>query len=59
MIITFAVLWVILHKTSFGRKTYAIGGNEKASLVSGIKVPRVKIMIYSWQGCCPRWRAQF
>ena len=50
MIITFAVLWVILHKTSFGRKTYAIGGNEKASLVSGIKVPRVKIMIYSLAG---------
>lgn len=50
MIITFAVLWVILHKTSFGRKTYAIGGNEKASLVSGIKVSRVKIMIYSLAG---------
>ncbi|WP_054957653.1 ribose ABC transporter permease RbsC [Paenibacillus dakarensis] len=50
MIITFAVLWVILHKTSFGRKTYAIGGNEKASIVSGIKVSRVKIMIYSLAG---------
>ncbi|NMO97336.1 ribose ABC transporter permease RbsC [Paenibacillus lemnae] len=50
MLVTFAVLWVVLHKTSFGRKTYAIGGNEKASLVSGIKVPRVKIMIYSLAG---------
>ncbi|MDO7905592.1 ribose ABC transporter permease RbsC [Paenibacillus sp. JX-17] len=50
MIITFAVLWMILHKTSFGRKTYAIGGNEKASIVSGIKVDRVKIMIYSLAG---------
>lgn len=50
MIVTFGILWVILHKTSFGRKTYAIGGNEKASLVSGIKVSRVKIMIYSLAG---------
>lgn len=50
MAITFIVLWVILHKTPFGRKTYAIGGNEKASIVSGIKVPRVKIMIYSLAG---------
>lgn len=50
MIITFAMLWVILHKTSFGRKTYAIGGNEKASIVSGVKVNRVKIMIYSLAG---------
>lgn len=50
MIITFAVLWAILHKTSFGRKTYAIGGNEKASIVSGIKVDKIKIMIYSLAG---------
>ncbi|MCM3781537.1 ribose ABC transporter permease RbsC [Neobacillus mesonae] len=50
MVITFVILWVILHKTSFGRKTYAIGGNEKAALVSGIKVARVKIMIYSLAG---------
>lgn len=50
MIITFAILWVVLHKTSFGRKTYAIGGNEKAATVSGIKVSRVKIMIYTLAG---------
>lgn len=48
--IVFAVLWIILHKTAFGRKTYAIGGNEKAAIVSGIKVHRVKIMIYSLAG---------
>jgi ribose transport system permease protein len=50
MIIAFYILWFILHKTSFGRMTYAIGGNEKASLVSGIKVDRIKWMIYSLAG---------
>ncbi len=50
MLFTFIVLWVLLHKTPFGRRTYAIGGNEKAALISGIKVPRVKIMIYSLAG---------
>ncbi len=50
MIIAFVILWVILHKTPFGRKTYAIGGNEKAALISGIKVPKVKVMIYSLAG---------
>ncbi|TYR79387.1 ribose ABC transporter permease [Priestia megaterium] len=50
MMSSFAVLWVILHKTPFGRRTYAIGGNEKAALISGIKVPRVKVMIYSLAG---------
>ncbi|MEC0184172.1 ribose ABC transporter permease [Paenibacillus peoriae] len=46
----FVLLWVVLHKTSFGRKTYAIGGNERASIISGIKVHRVKIMVYSLAG---------
>lgn len=50
MLLTFIVLWVLLHKTPFGRRTYAIGGNEKAALISGIKVQRVKIMIYSLAG---------
>ncbi|MGK9487750.1 ribose ABC transporter permease RbsC [Bacillus pumilus] len=50
MLLTFIVLWVLLHKTPFGRRTYAIGGNEKAAFISGIKVPRVKIMIYSLAG---------
>ncbi|MEK4248513.1 ribose ABC transporter permease RbsC [Paenibacillus sp. FSL W7-1287] len=50
MLIVFAILWIILHKTPFGRKTYAIGGNEKASIISGIKVDRIKIMIYALIG---------
>ncbi|MCM3032987.1 MULTISPECIES: ribose ABC transporter permease RbsC [unclassified Niallia] len=50
MILAFAFLFILLHKTPFGRKTYAIGGNEKAALISGIKVPKVKIMIYSLSG---------
>ena len=50
MLLSFGVLWVILHKTPFGRKTYAIGGNEKAALISGIKVSRIKVMIYSLAG---------
>src|SRR5690606_21134148 len=32
MMITFIVLYIVLHKTPFGRKTYAIGGNEKAEI---------------------------
>lgn len=50
MVLAFVILWVLLHKTPFGRRTYAIGGNEKAALISGIKVTRVKVMIYSLAG---------
>ncbi|MCL1950663.1 MAG: ribose ABC transporter permease [Turicibacter sp.] len=50
VLITFVGLFVLLHKTPFGRKTYAIGGNEKASFISGIKVDRMKLIIYSLSG---------
>ncbi|WP_429747545.1 ribose ABC transporter permease RbsC [Bacillus salipaludis] len=50
MIVTFVFLYIVLHKTPFGRKTYAIGGNEKAALISGIKVPNVKLIIYGLSG---------
>ncbi|UEX90255.1 ABC transporter permease subunit [Staphylococcus ratti] len=50
MTIVFIVLFIILHKTTFGRHTYAIGGNEVAAKISGIKVNRVKILIYGISG---------
>ncbi|WP_436853799.1 ABC transporter permease [Staphylococcus caeli] len=50
MFITFIILYIILHKTVFGRQTYAMGGNEKAAFISGIKVNKLKIMIYSLAG---------
>ena len=50
MLIVFIILYIVLHKTVFGKNVYAIGGNEKASFISGIKVNRVKIFIYSISG---------
>lgn len=50
MFITFIILYIILHKTVFGRQTYAMGGNEKAAFISGIKVNKLKVMIYSLAG---------
>jgi len=50
MAVTFVILYIILHKTVFGRETYAIGGNETAAALSGIKVNRRKIMIYALSG---------
>lgn len=50
MIIVFAILFFILRNTVFGRQVYAIGGNEEASILSGIKAERVKIWVYSLTG---------
>lgn len=45
-ILAFLCLWIILNKTSLGRKIYAVGGNEKASYISGINIDKVKIWVY-------------
>ena len=37
---------VVLTYTAFGRRTYAIGGNEQATFLSGINVKRIKLIIY-------------
>src|SRR5690625_1206958 len=50
MLIIFFILIFLLQNTVFGRQVYAIGGNEEASILSGIKVDRIKIWIYSLVG---------
>ncbi|MDN6327230.1 MAG: ribose ABC transporter permease, partial [Alkalibacterium sp.] len=50
MAIAFGILFVILHKMTFGRKTFAIGGNENASYIAGIKSDRIKIAVYAISG---------
>ncbi|MFS9164426.1 ABC transporter permease subunit [Streptococcus mitis] len=50
MFIVFIVLYALLHKTAFGKSVYAIGGNEKAAFISGVKLNKVKIIIYSISG---------
>lgn len=41
---------VLLHFTTFGRKLYAVGNNEKVAFFSGIKIKRVKMMTYIISG---------
>jgi len=37
---------LFVNKTRTGRYTYAIGGNERAALLSGVNVKRVKVVVY-------------
>ena len=46
----FIVAWVILNKTILGRYTYAIGSNEEAVELSGIKASNWKVLIYIVNG---------
>lgn len=44
------VLAFILTRTIFGRRVYAIGGNETAARVSGINVEGIKVAVYTLCG---------
>lgn len=50
MIIIFAACYYILSHTKFGRHLYAVGGNEEASLLSGINTTKIKLMAYTLNG---------
>jgi rhamnose transport system permease protein len=45
-----ALFGVLLHRTSFGRAVYAIGNNPTAALFSGIRVGRVKFLLFLMTG---------
>lgn len=42
--------WFVLSKTVFGRRIFAIGGNEVAAKYAGIPVGKVKILVYTITG---------
>lgn len=48
--VTALVAWFFLSKTQYGRYIYAIGGNEKAALVSGLRVKLIKCSTYVING---------
>jgi ribose transport system permease protein len=43
---------IVLHKTRFGRYTYAVGSNELGTRRVGINVDRHLIMVYALSGAC-------
>ncbi len=47
-----ALLGIILAKTPFGRKVYAVGGNGTAATFSGIKRARVVFLCYMMSAFC-------
>ncbi|MFH8792480.1 substrate-binding domain-containing protein [Streptomyces sp. NPDC017941] len=50
MVVMGVVTAVILSRTYIGRSMYAIGGNEEAARLSGLRVQRQKVVIYALSG---------
>jgi rhamnose transport system permease protein len=45
-----AVFWFLLHRTSFGRTVFVIGNNPVAAAFSGVRVERVKFILFCLTG---------
>ncbi len=41
---------IVLHKTTFGRRLYAIGSNSVASKYAGIHVQRIRLIVFTLTG---------
>jgi ribose/xylose/arabinose/galactoside ABC-type transport system permease subunit len=53
IIVFFAIVglsYVLLHHTPYGAEVYAIGGNPASAFISGIRVRRVRVMVFGIAG---------
>ena len=50
LVVCVALTYLILQHTLWGRYTYALGSNLQAAVVSGIKINRYLIMVYTYAG---------
>jgi ribose transport system permease protein len=54
LVIIFALValagWVLLNRTTFGRRTFAVGGNAEAARLAGIRVQRHAVKLYVLSG---------
>nr|WP_314092602.1 ABC transporter permease [uncultured Shinella sp.] len=51
LFVALAVIYgIVLHKTNFGRAVYAIGNNQTAALFSGVRIGRVKFVLFLLTG---------
>ncbi|MBV9171406.1 MAG: ABC transporter permease, partial [Chloroflexi bacterium] len=50
MLLVFAVTWFVLKYTAGGRHAYAVGNNAEAARLSGIRVQRLLLVVYTLAG---------
>ena len=51
-IVVAVILWIVLSRTVWGRRVYAVGGNEKAARLTGLNVRRLKVAVYIISSFC-------
>jgi erythritol transport system permease protein len=52
LVVFASVAAYVAGRTPFGRHVYAVGGNERAAALSGVRVNRIKVCAYMISGFC-------
>lgn len=52
MVVLAAVLWVVLNRTVLGQSMQAVGGNPVAARLSGVRIDRIRIIVFIICGIC-------
>jgi ribose transport system permease protein len=52
MIVFVAAAIILLHRSTFGRRIFALGNNRRVALLSGVRVDRTTIGVYALSGFC-------
>lgn len=52
MALVFSIGYVLLSRMKIGRRIYAVGGNETAARLSGVRVTRLILFVYIFAGAC-------
>ncbi|MFI6076519.1 ABC transporter permease [Actinoplanes sp. NPDC051343] len=52
LVVVVAAGWVLLNRTTFGRRTVAVGGNPEAARLAGINVKFHTVLLYAISGLC-------
>jgi ribose transport system permease protein len=50
--VVYAIGWILLNRTTFGRRTFAVGGNTEAARLAGINVKLHTALVYGIAGLC-------
>ncbi|GIH02104.1 sugar ABC transporter permease [Rhizocola hellebori] len=58
--LSLAVLgWLVLRRTRFGMRVYAVGSDETSAVAIGVPAARIKIAVYALSGLCSALAAVF
>jgi ribose transport system permease protein len=52
MVVLGIVLWTLLNRTVLGQSMQAVGGNPVAARLSGVRVDRVRVIVFILAGAC-------